>query len=48
MKIKKRLGGYWTKMNNINSNGNFENIEEQRSLEFKDKSTSKIDKKIFI
>ena len=35
-------------MNNINSNGNFENIEEQRSLELKDKSTTKKDKKSFI
>ena len=35
-------------MNNINSNENFENIEEQRSLELKDKSTTKKDKKSFI
>ena len=35
-------------MNNINSNGNFENIEEQRSLELKDKSNAKKDKKKFI
>lgn len=35
-------------MNNINNNGNFENIEEQRSLELKDKSTTKKDKKSFI
>lgn len=35
-------------MNNINSNGNFENIEEQRSLELKDKSNVKKDKKKFI
>lgn len=35
-------------MNNINSNGNFENIEEQRSLELKDKSNAKKDKKKII
>ena len=35
-------------MNNINSNGNFENIEEQRSLELKDKSNANKDKKKFI
>ena len=35
-------------MSNINSNENFENIEEQRSLELKDKSTTKKDRKKFI
>ncbi len=34
-------------MNNIN-NENFENIEEQKSLELKDKSTTKKDRKKFI
>lgn len=35
-------------MSNINSNENLEKIEEQRSLELKDKSTTKKDKKKFI
>ena len=35
-------------MSNINNNENLEEIEEQRSLELKDKSTTKKDKKSFI
>ncbi len=35
-------------MNNINSNENSKKIEEKRSLELKDKSTTKKDKKSFI
>lgn len=35
-------------MSNINNNENFEKVEEQKSLELKDKSTTKKDKKKFI